>query len=135
MKNTCFKSERRPAMTDYPLILGENLFFSNTIHHIPRDVVLNFDFKRKLNSRCSYGENVVRILILRAGLRAKSLLSSKKKKKCLPTYSNFEFEKMGTKKFFYHGLISPNVGTKLLYTVSWPDLYYMASIFKASLHK
>ena len=30
----------------------------------------------------------------------------KKKKKCLPTYSNFEFEKMGTKKFFYHGLIA-----------------------------
>ena len=30
--------------------------------------------------------------------------SKKKKKKCLPTYSNFEFEKMGTKKFFYHGL-------------------------------
>ena len=34
--------------------------------------------------------------------------SKKKKKKCLPTYSNFEFEKMGTKKFFYHGLTVPH---------------------------
>jgi len=32
----------------------------------------------------------------------------KKKKNCLPTYSNFEFEKMGTKKFFYHGLTESN---------------------------
>ena len=86
MKNTCFKSQRRPAMTDYPLILGENLSFSNTIHQIPRHFVLNFDFKRKLNSPCSHGENVDRILILRAGLRAKSLLFFKKKKKEMPTY-------------------------------------------------
>ena len=32
-------------------------------------------------------------------------------------------------------LNSPSLGTKFLYTVSWPDLYYMASVFKASLHK
>ena len=85
MKNTCFKSERRPAMADYPLILGENLSFSNTTHQIPRHFVLNFDFKIKLNSRCSNVENVVRILILRAGLRAKSLLFFKKKNAYLPT--------------------------------------------------
>ena len=47
-------------------------------------------------------------------LRAKTLLFfKKKKKKCLPTYSNFEFEKMGTKKFFYHGLI-----LRLVYSLS-----------------
>ena len=101
MKNTCFKSERRPAMTDYPLILGENVFFSNTSHQNPRDVVLNFDFKRKLNSRCSYGENVVRILILRARLRAQSLLFSKKKKKEMPTYLlKFWIWKNGNQEIF-----------------------------------
>ena len=94
-------------MTDYPLILGENVFFSNTIHQIPRDVVLNFDFKRKLNSRCSYGENVVRILILRAGLRAKSLLFYKKKKKrnaYLPTQI-LNLKKWEPRNFFIMALI------------------------------
>ena len=89
-------------MTDNPLIVDESLFSPKMIHQSTRDCVLSCSLMSKLGKRCSYWDNVVRIIIL----RKKSLLfqQKKRKKKCLPTYSNFEFEKMGTKIFFYHGL-------------------------------
>ena len=85
-------------MTDYTFILGDSLFFPKKYHQIARDRVLNFDFKRKLKTTM-FASTKCR---LNPHLRENFLLFTKKK--CLPTYSNFEFEKMGTKKFFYHGL-------------------------------
>ena len=77
--------------------LGIVYFFpiiGNTNYRITRDCVHNFDFKTTLEQRCSYRQKCRLNLHLRESFW---LFSKKKKKKCLPTYSNFEFEKRRTK--------------------------------------
>ena len=70
-------------MTDNPLIVDESPFSPKMIHQsTTRDCVLSCSLMSKLGKRCSYWDNVVRIIIL----RKKSLLFQQKKKKEMPTY-------------------------------------------------
>ena len=89
-------------MTDNPLIVDESLFSPKMIHQSTRDCVLSCNLMSKLGKR--FG-----IMSVESSFYGENLCFFNKKinkKKCLPTYSNFEFEKMGTKIFCYHGLNS-----------------------------
>ena len=62
-------------MTDNPLIVDKSLFSPKMIHQSTRDCVLSCNLMSKLGKRCSFRDNVGRIIIL----RGKSLLFQQKK--------------------------------------------------------